>query len=144
MEKESKKRPEVNYLSGVYRVRYWNKCSTRRWIGVSWMGCSCILDHNCPVSLRVYASRIPPCITMQRVSRVDKRNPVSYTFPLPPFFFRKGRKKKRQLRVEMLERKLQPIRQLRDRKERSLKNFSCPLIIIRFFSSNVAYFSRSR
>lgn len=96
MEKESKKRPEVNYLSGVYRVRYWNKCSTRRWIGVLWMGCSCILDHNCPVSLRVYASRIPPCITMQRVSRVDKRNPV-YRFvhvPPPPFFLEREGKKR--------------------------------------------------
>lgn len=78
------------------------------------------------------------------VSHVSiNETPFRTRSPSPPFF-RKGRKKKRQLRVEMLERKLQPIRQLRDRKERSLKNFSCPLIITRFFSSNVAYFSRSR
>lgn len=50
-------------------------------------GCSCILDHNCPVSLRVYASRIPPYITMQRVSRVDKRTRLPFRRSL--FFLKK-------------------------------------------------------
>lgn len=36
--KKNRRNVPVNYLSGVYRVRYWNKCSTRRWIGVLWMG----------------------------------------------------------------------------------------------------------
>lgn len=73
-------------------------------------GCSCILDHNCPVSLRVYASRIPPYITMQRVSRVDKRTRLPFRRSL--FFLKKkgreGRegneKKKKQLQVEILQR----------------------------------------
>lgn len=113
-------------------------------------GCSCILDHNCPVSLRVYASRIPPYITMQRVSRVDKRTRLPFRRSL--FFLKKkGReeregneKKKNNYRQKYYSvasetlRKLQPIRQLRDRKERSLKNFSLITFLLE------AYFSRSR
>lgn len=115
-------------------------------------GCSCILDHNCPVSLRVYASRIPPYITMQRVSRVDKRTRLPFRRSL--FFLKKkgregreGNEKKKKtitgrniiysVASETL-RKLQPIRQLRDRKERSLKNFSLITFLLE------AYFSRSR